>query len=186
MELKNYQKKVIADLQSYLHCLQNAGSLAESWQSYWQAKDISVGAGGAPAYKDNVAEVPDVCMKVPTGGGKTFLACSALKHIFASMPQEKPKFVVWLVPSDPILDQTLKNLANPDHPYKQALDRDFGGRVQVLSKDMLLSGQGFSVDIVQSMLTICVLSFDSLRINSRRRDTRKLYQENSNLADFAA
>ena len=186
MELKNYQKKVIADLQSYLHCLQNAGSLAESWKSYWQAKDISVGAGGAPAYKDNVAEVPDVCMKVPTGGGKTFLACSALKHIFASMPQEKPKFVVWLVPSDPILDQTLKNLANPDHPYKQALDRDFGGRVQVLSKDMLLSGQGFSVDIVQSMLTICVLSFDSLRINSRRRDTRKMYQENSNLADFAA
>lgn len=186
MELKNYQKKVIADLQSYLHCLQNAGSLAESWQSYWQAKDISVGAGGAPAYKDNVAEVPDVCMKVPTGGGKTFLACSALKHIFASMPQEKSKFVVWLVPSDPILDQTLKNLANPDHPYKQALDRDFGGRVQVLSKDMLLSGQGFSVDIVQSMLTICVLSFDSLRINSRRRDTRKMYQENSNLADFAA
>ena len=186
MELKNYQKKVIADLQSYLHCLQNAGSLAESWQSYWQAKDISVGAGGAPAYKDNVTEVPDVCMKVPTGGGKTFLACSALKHIFASMPQEKAKFVVWLVPSDPILDQTLKNLANPDHPYKQALDRDFGGRVQVLSKDMLLSGQGFSVDIVQSMLTICVLSFDSLRINSRRRDTRKMYQENSNLADFAA
>lgn len=186
MELKNYQKKVIADLQSYLYCLQNAGSLAESWQSYWQAKDISVGTGGAPAYKDNVAEVPDVCMKVPTGGGKTFLACSALKHIFASMPQEKPKFVVWLVPSDPILDQTLKNLANPDHPYKQALDRDFGGRVQVLSKDMLLSGQGFSVDIVQRMLTICVLSFDSLRINSRRRDTRKLYQENSNLADFAA
>ena len=186
MELKNYQKKVIADLQSYLHCLQNAGILAESWQSYWQAKDISVGAGGAPAYKDNVTEVPDVCMKVPTGGGKTFLACSALKHIFASMPQEKAKFVVWLVPSDPILDQTLKNLANPDHPYKQALDRDFGGRVQVLSKDMLLSGQGFSVDIVQSMLTICVLSFDSLRINSRRRDTRKMYQENSNLADFAA
>lgn len=186
MELKNYQKKVIADLQSYLHSLQNAGSLAESWKSYWQAKDISVGAGGAPAYKDNVAEVPDVCMKVPTGGGKTFLACSALKHIFASMPQEKSKFVVWLVPSDPILDQTLKNLANPDHPYKQALDRDFGGRVQVLSKDMLLSGQGFSVDIVQSMLTICVLSFDSLRINSRRRDTRKMYQENSNLADFAA
>ena len=107
-----------------------------------------MGAGGAPAYKDNVTEVPDVCMKVPTGGGKTFLACSALKHIFASMPQEKPKFVVWLVPSDPILEQTLKNLANPDHPYKQALDRDFGGRVQVLSKDMLLSGQGFSVDIV--------------------------------------
>ena len=186
MELKNYQKKVIADLQSYLHTLREHASLAESWKSYWQTKDIAVGAGGVPAYKNNITDVPSVCMKVPTGGGKTFLACSALKSLFDFMPQSKAKFVIWLVPSDPILEQTLKNLRNPDHPYKQALDRDFGGRVQVLSKEMLLNGQGFSTDIVQSMLTICVMSFDSLRINSGRRYDRKAYQENSNLADLAA
>ena len=51
---------------------------------------------------------------------------------------------------------------------------------------MLLNGQGFSADSVQQILTICVLSFDSLRINSGRRYDRKIYQENSNLADFAA
>lgn len=186
MELKNYQKKVIADLQKYLQVLKQSTSLAETWQNYWQAKNIRIGAGGLPAYKDNITGVPAVCMKVPTGGGKTFLACSALKHIFASMPEEKAKLVVWLVPSDPILEQTLKNLRNPDHPYKQALDRDFGGRVQVLDKAMLLNGQGFSTDTVQHMLTICVVSFDSLRINSGRRYDRKMYQENSNLADFAA
>ena len=186
MELKNYQKKVIADLQNYLQALKQSTSLAETWQNYWQAKNIRIGAGGVPAYKENITGVPAVCMKVPTGGGKTFLACSALKHIFASMPEEKAKLVVWLVPSDPILEQTLKNLRNPDHPYKQALDRDFGGRVQVLDKAMLLNGQGFSTDTVQHMLTICVVSFDSLRINSGRRYDRKMYQENSNLADFAA
>jgi type III restriction enzyme len=186
MELKNYQKKVIADLQNYLHSLKQSANLAEAWKNYWQTKDISVGNGGVPAYKDNIQGVPAVCMKVPTGGGKTFLACSAIKHIFDFMPAEKPKLVVWLVPSDPILEQTLKNLSNPDHPYKQALDRDFGGRVQVLNKAMLLNGQGFSADSVQHILTICVLSFDSLRINSGRRYDRKIYQENSNLADFAA
>ena len=186
MELKNYQKKVIADLQNYLHSLKQSANLAEAWKNYWQTKDIAVGNGGVPAYKDNIQGVPAVCMKVPTGGGKTFLACSAIKHIFDFMPAEKPKLVVWLVPSDPILEQTLKNLSNPDHPYKQALDRDFGGRVQVLNKAMLLNGQGFSADSVQHILTICVLSFDSLRINSGRRYDRKIYQENSNLADFAA
>lgn len=186
MELKNYQKKVIIDLQNYLSSLQQSSSLVDAWKNYWQAKDIAVGAGGVPAYKDNITSVPAVCMKVPTGGGKTFLACNAIKHIFASMPEEKAKLVVWLVPSDPILEQTLKNLRNPDHPYKQALDRDFGGRVQVLDKAMLLNGQGFSTDTVQHMLTVCVVSFDSLRINSGRRYDRKIYQENSNLADFAA
>lgn len=178
MELKNYQKKVIADLQNYLHSLKQSANLAEAWKNYWQTKDIAVGNGAVPAYKDNIQGVPAVCMKVPTGGGKTFLACSAIKHIFDFMPAEKPKLVVWLVPSDPILEQTLKNLSNPDHPYKQALDRDFGGRVQVLNKAMLLNGQGFSADSVQHILTICVLSFDSLRINSGRRYDRKIYQEN--------
>ncbi len=185
MELKNYQKKVITDLQNYLRSLQQSSSLVDAWKNYWQAKDICIGAGGVPAYKDTVTGVPAVCMKVPTGGGKTLLACSAIKHIFASMPEEKAKLVVWLVPSDPILEQTLNNLRNPDHPYKQALDRDFGGRVQVLDKVQVLNGQGFSTDTVQHMLTICVVSFDSLRINSGRRYDRKIYQENSNLADFA-
>lgn len=108
MELKNYQKKVIADLQNYLHSLKQSANLAEAWKNYWQTKDIAVGNGSVPAYKDNIQGVPAVCMKVPTGGGKTFLACSAIKHIFDFMPAEKPKLVVWLVPSDPILEQTLK------------------------------------------------------------------------------
>lgn len=88
MELKNYQKKVIADLQNYLHSLKQSVNLAEAWKNYWQTKDIAVGNGGVPAYKDNIQGMPAVCMKVPTGGGKTFLACSAIKHIFDFMPAE--------------------------------------------------------------------------------------------------
>lgn len=54
MELKNYQKKVIADLQNYLHSLKQSANLAEAWKNYWQTKDIAVGNGGVPAYKDNI------------------------------------------------------------------------------------------------------------------------------------
>lgn len=186
MELKTYQKKVIEDLQSYLQSLSCNANLSDAWENYWRGKNIAVAPGGAPKYKNIIEGAPAVCFKVPTGGGKTFLACNALKPVFNFMPQEKPRLVVWLVPSDAILEQTLKNLRAPAHPYKQFLDREFGGRVQVLDKNMLLSGQNFSVDAIQNQLTLCILSFDSLRINSDRRYDRKIYQENGNLASFAA
>ena len=70
---------------------------------------------------------------LPTGGGKTYIAASSLRTIFDAMPQRRAKAVVWLVPSEAILTQTRKALENPDHPYRQRLDVDFGGRGQVLS-----------------------------------------------------
>lgn len=124
-------------------------------------------------------------MKVPTGGGKTFMACTAIRKIYDEMPLDKPRVVVWLVPSDSILAQTIKNLSDADHPYRQKLDTDFAGRVGIYTKEMLLNGQNFSPDTVREMLTICVLSYGSLRINSRKKDVRKIYQENGNLLRFA-
>ena len=124
-------------------------------------------------------------MKVPTGGGKTFMACASVKRIFNAMPTGKPQVVVWLVPSDSILSQTIRTLSDVNHPYRQKLDQDFAGRVGVYTKEMLLNGQNFSPDTVREMLTICIMSYSSLRINSRNRDVRKVYQENGNLFRFA-
>ena len=113
------------------------------------------------------------------------MACSAVKRIFDELPQGKPKMVVWLVPSDPILVQTTKNLMNIDHPYRQRLNADFAGRVGVYTKEMLLTGQNFSPDTVREQLTVCILSYGSLRIGSKKKDVRKVYQENGNLLRFA-
>lgn len=185
MELKNYQKAVMKDLTSYLTHLNDDDNLFKAWKHYWGEKNIAVGLGGVPAYNNAIAGVPHVCMKVPTGGGKTFMACAAVRRIFDEMPKEKPKVVVWLVPSDPILLQTTTNLTNPDHPYRQRLNADFAGRVGVYTKDMLLNGQNFSPDTVREMLTVCILSYGSLRIDSTKKDVRKVYQENGNLLRFA-
>ena len=92
---------------------------------------------------------------------------------------------MWLVPSDSILTQTITNLSNPDHPYRQRLNADFSGRVGVYTKEMLLNAQNFSPDIVTRQLTVCVLSYGSLRIDSKKKDVRKVYQENGNLLRFA-
>ena len=124
-------------------------------------------------------------MKVPTGGGKTFMACASIRRIFDGMPISKPKVVVWLVPSDSILTQTIRTLSDVNHPYRQRLDQDFAGRVGVYTKEMLLNGQNFSPDTVRELLTVCIMSYQTLRVNSRSRDVRKVYQENGNLLRFA-
>ncbi len=185
MELKNYQKTVMQDLSSFVAAVDRENDLVKGWNRYWIDKDIHVGFGGVPAYQNKVINAPHVCMKVPTGGGKTFMACSAVKRIFDKLPAAKPKVVVWLAPSDPILAQTIRTLSDVKHPYRQRLDMDFAGRVGVYTKEMLLNGQNFSPDTVREMLTICVLSYDSLRINSQKKDVRKVYQENGNLLRFA-
>lgn len=185
MELKNYQKKVMDNLSSYMNCLNRCENLISAWREYWFSQDISVGFNGVPLYKDNVPGVPHVCMKVPTGGGKTFMACSAINRIYDAMPLDKPKVVVWLVPSDPILRQTINTLSNTSHPYRQKLDMDFSGKVGVYTKEQLLNGQNFSPDTVREMLTVCILSYGSLRIDSTKKDVRKVFQENGNLLRFA-
>lgn len=185
MELKSYQRKVLQDLSAFMAAVDEQNDIRKGWKTYWSAKDIAVGAGGVPEYHDKIPGVPHVCMKVPTGGGKTFMACCAVKPIFDHLPLAKTKMVVWLVPSDSILSQTVQNLSNPQHPYRHQLDRDFGGKVMVYTKDQLLQAQNFSPDTVQNQVSVCVLSYASLRINSRKKDDRKVFQENGNLLPFA-
>ena len=185
MELNNYQKQVMRDLSAYLNCVNHSPNLFAAWREYWLAKDIAVGLGGVPSYNNSIERVPHVCMKVPTGGGKTFMACAAVKRIFDALPNGKPQVVVWLVPSDSILTQTIRNLSDANHPYRQRLNQDFNGNVGVYTKEQMLIGHAFSPDSIQGILTVCIMSYSSLRINSRNRDVRKVYQENGNLSRFA-
>ena len=185
MELKKYQKDVMTKLSKYMECLEKSTGIQSAWKNYWEDQDVAVGFGGVPIYNDTIVGVPHVCAKVPTGGGKTYLGCAAIKKIFDKMPTSKHKVVVWLVPSDPILVQTIKNLSDINHPYRQKLEHDFAGRVEIYTKEMLLNGQNFSPDTVREMLTVCVLSYGSLRINNINKDIRKVYQENGNLIRFA-
>lgn len=185
MELNSYQKQVMRDLSEYLNCVNRSTNLFSAWREYWFAKDVAVGLGGVPSYNNSIAKVPHVCMKVPTGGGKTFLACASIRRIFDALPTGKPQVVVWLVPSDSILSQTVRNLSDVNHPYRQRLDQEFSGRVGVYTKEMLLNGQNFSPDTVREMLTVCIMSYSSLRIDSKKKDVRKVYQENGNLYRFA-
>jgi type III restriction enzyme len=178
MELKSYQKKVIADLTRYLELLNETRSDAAAFRLFWQEKS----APTLGLYQNVIPGVPNLCIKVPTGGGKTFIACNAIRPVFDALPVTKTKAVVWLVPSEAILTQTVKALKDTSHPYRQKIDVDFGGRVEVYTKQELLNGQNFNPTAVTEQLSIMVLSYDSFRTS--RKDGRKAFQENSNLAEF--
>lgn len=179
MEMKTYQKKVIADLSRYLELLNETKDSAAAFFYFWHEKS----APSLGHYQDILPGVPNLCFKVPTGGGKTYIACNAIRPVFDALPVTKTKAVVWLVPSDAILVQTVKALKDTQHPYRQKIDVDFGGRVEVYTKQELLNGQNFNPTAVTEQLSIMVLSYDSFR--GRGKDVLKAYQENSNLAEFA-
>ena len=141
-----------------------------------------MGIDGMPPYNSELAGVPQVCFKVPTGGGKTFLAANSIKPIFDSMPHIHPKAVVWLVPSDAILTQTYRTLTDKNHDYRKKIDVDFGNKVEIYSKQQLLNGQNFNPTSVSDNLSVFVLSYDSFRTS--KKDGRKAYQENGSLLPF--
>lgn len=182
MELKNYQKAVIRDLERYLEILMQTKNIETAYNRLWQEKDVKVGFGGMPKYQNLLPGVPNVCLKVPTGGGKTFLAANAIEPIFSALGVVKRRAVVWLVPSDAILTQTLAALRDPAHPYRQKIDVAFGSRVEVYTKEQLLMGQHFNISAVNEQLSIMVLSYDSFR---GKKERLKAKQENSSLVALA-
>ncbi|MGZ4953510.1 MAG: DEAD/DEAH box helicase [Methylobacter sp.] len=181
MELKDYQQRVIDNLAEYLTELTNNQYLDKAFKSYWDEKGVTE----METYKNNVRGVPHVCAKVPTAGGKTFIAVNAIKTIFDALAVAHPKrtkLVVWLVPSLTILEQTVRNLDDSNHPYRQRLNQLFRNRVAVYEKRDLLMGAGFSADTVSEQLSIIVMSFDSLK--ARNKEDRKVFQDNGYLASF--
>lgn len=182
MELKNYQKRVLRDLDDYLATLDSTANLSEAFRLHWERRHIAVGMETMPPYNNTLPGISHVCLKVPTGGGKTLLGCAALRHIFDAMGTYKTKAVVWLVPSNAILEQTVKALTSSEHPYRQWLDFDFASRVEVYTSEQAKNGQNFSPATVREKLSVFVMSYDSLRIT--RKEGRKAYQENGALAQF--
>ena len=77
---------------------------------------------------------------------KTFIAVNSIKAIFNAIHRHNPKrpeFVVWLVPSLTILDQTVKALSDINHPYRQQLNLQFRNRVCIYQKKICCKAQAF-------------------------------------------
>ena len=84
---------------------------------------------------DAFGEVPCVCLRIPTGGGKTVMAAHAVPLLARAWCATDAPVAVWLVPSDAIRSQTLAALQTPGHPYREALTAAYGDSLQVCTLD---------------------------------------------------
>ena len=154
MELKEYQVRALDAFSRWREALatarqesevaiaawpQAAGNIPDVVRNYPKTAWENLAAGGRVAessrsYVNRTAAaeypIPHVCFKVPTGGGKTLLAAAALERL-----NQPTGFVLWIVPTKAIYQQTKDALWNREHPYRQMLMRASGGRVKLLEKD---------------------------------------------------
>ena len=121
--------------------------------------------------------IPNVCLKVPTGGGKTLLAASSVASVFSQWFKRHTGLVLWVVPNDAIYRQTLKTLSDRDHPYRQILNVAGAGRVKVLEKNSPLS----RLD-VDSHLCVMVLMLASAARQSK--ETLRFFRDRGNVLGF--
>lgn len=179
--LKNYQQRVVSDVQTLFSdldvarqtfdstpALQALGSyvaLAMSGQKYMQFSDRPM-TGKSALY-------PRVCIKMPTGGGKTLVAIETIRAYQNLFAKRKTGLVVWITHRETIYRQTIENLQNKNHPYRQLLDQASGNRTLVLEKGQLLRRQDVEENLVVLMLMI----------QSAARESNKLFAD-SGYTDF--
>ncbi|MBQ7454484.1 MAG: DEAD/DEAH box helicase family protein [Selenomonadaceae bacterium] len=168
MDLKNYQRQTLSTLKKFLSEAKLIGS-AKAFTANRNAPSYS------PEYfaLKNLEDVPYICLRLPTGGGKTLLGACAIKLAADNFLEREYPLVLWLVPTDTIRQQTLKLLRDVRTFYRQVLDAAFGQRVKIF--DVTEFRELRPQDLSQS-LNIFVATFQSFRVTNK--DGRKVYQSN--------
>ena len=204
MQLKTYQQNALEQLDRWLEALkeerlkcekatkalkESGVDVPEELKNYplsaWKSlKEQNVLPGitkdGDLAIPDYISRtgtsgepIPHVCLKVPTGGGKTLLGVAALERI-----KQDTGFVLWIVPTKAIYEQTLKAFRTREHPYRQMLERISGGKVKLLQKD-----NRFTLQDVESRLCIMMLMLPSAN-RQKGKDFLKIFRNSGGYTSF--
>lgn len=128
MLLKQYQREALDKLRRFFVQAQLFGP--EQAYARVAPQDGNPYAGTYEAVP-GLEDCPHVCLRLPTGGGKTLLAARAISLAAKFQDREFP-VVLWMTPSNIIRKQTVEALRNHRHPYRRALNADFAGRVEIL------------------------------------------------------
>lgn len=202
MEFKDYQEEVLSTLDSYLDELRSQKENALEVEQVIRANPklkIPVpdyctdtwnelkGKGLLPKFRANIPysprvdgvgrQVPNVTLKIPTGGGKTLLASASVSKIFGRYLGSNTGIVLWIVPNEAIYSQTKRQLSNREHPFRQILDRASAGRTKVLEKDDPLNKQD-----IDSHLCVMLLMLQSA--NRETKETLRLFRDRGNVHGF--
>ena len=148
-----------------LEQLQSQSYVAQAWQQVSGRPHVERlnGAG---------EHVPNICFRVPTGGGKTLLAGCALERM-----RKETGLVLWIVPSRAIFDQTLKSLNDRSSMLRQSLDRASANRVSIVGK-----GHPLNRAIVDQSL--CIMLLMKQGADNRREDFLRIRRDSAIYSSF--
>jgi len=172
MKLKDYQKASLATLHDFLAEARITGPKAAYEKLTAEPELAKRLRGYAAGYKPlkGLPEVPYVCLRLPTGGGKTILAAHSITTAKDTWLEKDFPLVLWLVPTNTIRMQTAEALKNPRHPYRQVLDEAFEGRVRVFDIGDFTQ---ITPHDLRANLCVVVGTIQTLRVTNT--DGRKVY-----------
>ena len=104
LTLKKYQQDALTALAMFLDASRKM-PLADAFKAALAEE------GRVDPYHSLFGDVPSVCLRVPTGGGKTLLAAHAVALAGMAVLDSDAPVALWLTPSDAIRTQTAGLLA---------------------------------------------------------------------------
>lgn len=162
-ELKTYQKTCIRKIAEYLH---RTYELQDADTAFYEQ------TRRAYHHVETLKGLPYVCVRVPTGGGKTALAAYSVGVAAENLLRTERCLVLWFAPTTQIVGQTLTALRNKRHSYRQAIDNSFDGCVSIMD---LKSAMGLQRGTLESDTVIIVSTMAAMRVEDT--EGRKIYED---------
>ncbi len=164
---RNYQTQVLDSVEAYFKACHEMPSpsiaFTASTERLWGHGLAYRHLSGFPV------DMPYFCLRVPTGGGKTWLAAKSVRLVNALLLRCEHSVILWLVPSKPIREQTIKALKDRNHPYHAALRE--AGPVTVLG---LEEAKSVTRATLESSTTVIVATRQAFQVEEE--EGRKGYQ----------
>lgn len=169
---KQYQADVLHSVQAYLRACR---ALRDADTAFYKTTRDLWGEGIKYCALEGFDKgMPYFCLRIPTGGGKTWLAARCVAHVNDLLLQVAHSVVLWLVPSNAIREQTLKALKNPQHPYHAALLE--AGPVTVLDIE---EAKSVTPATLTTSTTVIVCTRQAFQVEET--EGRKVYESNGAL-----
>ncbi len=174
MTLKKYQESALAVLRQYLELARFKGPR----QAYDKVQYDRYDGNRFKPFQPlkGLEDIPYICLRLPTGGGKTLLSAHTIRLAGESYVENDYPLTLWLAPTNTIKLQTLATLKKPDHANRRVLEDTFNGRFRVFD---IAGFRQIRPQDISDAACIVVSTFAALRVDNT--EGRKVYDHDENL-----
>ena len=169
---KHYQLSALESVAHYFRACQSTGDADDAFQQ--TTRELWGRKSGFTPLKGFPAEMPYFCLRVPTGGGKTYLASKSVALVNSLLLHTEHSVILWLVPSKAIRDQTLEGLRALDHPYHLALRE--AGPVTVIDLDQ---AKALTRSTLETSTVVIIATRQTFQVGNE--EIRKVYESSGAL-----